>query len=342
VLNRAQALILTFGSVLVGVDVLAMAITTPGPTTLWVSDVVSLVAAVIAAAACWSRERHELGRIAFAWQLLAIGCLFWAAGQLYWSIDELLLQADLPVADRAVPFPSVADVGFLAFPLVAAAALMILPSQLWRSRARARIVCDALLLGTAILAACWAAFLRRMVEAFSAQHELAGLVAFAYPASDSVLLALAALAGAYAARHERRARWFLLTGLALFTFADLVFWMETVNGTYTSASPVDLGWPAGFLLLAVAARERGPPGALLKLRTDHPGHWVRSLPLVSLGVAVAALLATARSTGVMDATIVTLVVFAAGLAMVRELAWWSETRGTQVDGDPMPQASLVR
>ena len=53
-----------------------------------------------------------------AWAWLSAGTGAWAAGQAVWSYYEVVL-------DREVPFPSLADVGFLLFPLAAAVGLVI-------------------------------------------------------------------------------------------------------------------------------------------------------------------------------------------------------------------------
>ncbi|MGH3316383.1 MAG: hypothetical protein ACRDO0_09600, partial [Nocardioidaceae bacterium] len=78
-------------------------------TVLAVSDLGQLAAAGSASAACaWAAlsSRRNQRR---AWGLLAVGTGGWAAGQLVWTWYELVLG-------REVPFPSLADIGFLAFP----------------------------------------------------------------------------------------------------------------------------------------------------------------------------------------------------------------------------------
>src|ERR1700690_4584161 len=81
-------------------------------TTNVVDDLAELAAAVAAAVAGAWRARHCRHRLRVSWGLIAAGCACWAAGQAIWSYYELL-------AHRQTPFPSLADAGFLAFPVLA-------------------------------------------------------------------------------------------------------------------------------------------------------------------------------------------------------------------------------
>ena len=86
----------------------------------WVSDSGQLVAAALASVWCAAAARHTHGHRRLAWAWLSVGTGSWAAGQAVWSYYEL---------DRGqeVPFPSLADLGFLGFlgfPLAAAVGLV--------------------------------------------------------------------------------------------------------------------------------------------------------------------------------------------------------------------------
>src|SRR2546430_10691148 len=70
-------------------------------------DIGEAVAAGLAAAACaWAASRaHDRERL--GWTLMSISAGLWAAGEVVWSIYEVGLNV-------ATPYPSLADVGFLA------------------------------------------------------------------------------------------------------------------------------------------------------------------------------------------------------------------------------------
>src|SRR5260370_11929348 len=72
-----------------------------------VDDIGEAVAAALASAACAWASTRSTGRDKWAWALMSISTGLWAAGEFAWSYFEVVLQ--IPT-----PYPSLADVGFLA------------------------------------------------------------------------------------------------------------------------------------------------------------------------------------------------------------------------------------
>src|SRR5258708_30715718 len=72
-----------------------------------VDDIGEAVAAALASAACGWASTRSTGRDRLAWALMSISTGLWAAGETAWSYFEVGLK--IPV-----PYPSLADVGFLA------------------------------------------------------------------------------------------------------------------------------------------------------------------------------------------------------------------------------------
>jgi hypothetical protein len=78
------------------------------------SNVALGAAALSAAGACLARSRRATGRNRWAWILLGCSTLSWGVGQGFWIWYESVLGDE-------VPFPSLADVGYLGMvPLTAA------------------------------------------------------------------------------------------------------------------------------------------------------------------------------------------------------------------------------
>src|SRR2546429_823476 len=72
-----------------------------------VDDIGEAVAAAIAAGACaWAATRAS-GRDRIGWTLMGISAGLWSAGEVVWSIYQVGMRG-------AVPYPSLADAGFLA------------------------------------------------------------------------------------------------------------------------------------------------------------------------------------------------------------------------------------
>jgi two-component system, cell cycle response regulator len=203
----------------------------------WVYDAVVLGASlvVLARAALHEAERR-------AWLALGAGLLLWALGQTYYSV--VLYYAS------PAPFPSPADVLFLAFyPASYLALVMLLRARVARLDPLAWV--DGLIGALAVAGVAAALIFPPVLEALECDPFWVA-VSLAYPCFDLVLLGL--LSGAFAASKWRtEGTWLLIAGaLLLFAASDVVY--LSVLGQSTAALNIaSVGWPLAFLLLAVAS-----------------------------------------------------------------------------------------
>ena len=103
-------------------------------------DLGELAAALVAAAAAYWRSRNAAQpQLRRSWRLMAVGCGCWAVGEALWSWFELGQGRD--------PFPSLADVGYLGFPLAAGAALLCYPGEAGASRGGRRVLDSLMAVG---------------------------------------------------------------------------------------------------------------------------------------------------------------------------------------------------
>jgi two-component system cell cycle response regulator len=191
---------------------------------------------VSAGLACLVKARNGGGERG-AWLALAAAVLCWAASEIYWT--AFLLD------DPSPPYPSPADIGYLAFyPLAATGVLLLV-----RARAREldwRLWMDGVIaaLGTAALGAA-------IVFEFVADHATGTAVqmatTLAYPIGDILMLAL--VVGVVALTRWRPGRtWsLLLVGLAALVVADVAYTLQT-----TDASLPQGDWTEPIYLLAAA------------------------------------------------------------------------------------------
>jgi diguanylate cyclase (GGDEF)-like protein len=208
------------------------------------SDGGQLVAAVLASIGCAVASRRTSGRRRRAWAWLSVGTGAWAAGQAVWGFYEVALGRD-------VPFPSVADVGFVAFPLAAATGLLIwLGAQGDELVARGRDVLDGAIIAGSLLVLSWVTTLGSVVAAGGDPASLA--LALAYPVGDIILATLVLLALARGAASERATLVVLALGLGGLATADSAYVYLTGLKEYSSADLVTGGWVVGFLLVAAA------------------------------------------------------------------------------------------
>lgn len=235
---------------IVGAAVLAYAVVLlshplPADATVAVDDLGQLVAAGAAALACWfAGQQAKAPRVRWAWRLLAAATGAWAAGEASWSYDELL-------TGRAVPFPSLADAGFLLFPVLAAAALLLLPAGK-QAVSRLLDLLDGLLIAGSLLVLTWATSLGAALDAGGATRLVTAL-SLAYPLGDLVVITLVLLVIGRVTGGRRVVLGLLAAGLVALAAADSTFVYLTSTGSYSSGDVCDLGWVAGFALVALGA-----------------------------------------------------------------------------------------
>ena len=186
-------------------------------------------AVVIAAGvACLLRARAvPWARV--AWLTIGAAVLCWGAGEVYWTLEIL--------DDPEPPYPSLADVFYLAFYPLAAAGLVLLvrarAGELdWRRWSDAAIAA----LGTAALGA---AFVFDYVAERTSGTSLEVATSLAYPLGDIAILAL--IVGVIALTDWRPGRtWtLLLVGLAFTAAADIAYTLQATGGFIPPGNWID-------------------------------------------------------------------------------------------------------
>jgi diguanylate cyclase (GGDEF)-like protein len=210
-----------------------------------VDDLVQLAAAGIAAGAAGLRASRVRGRLRASWTLLSLATGSWCAGQCVWSYYEVIAQ-------RATPFPSAADVGYLLFPVFALAGVLVRPSRAFDGRGRIRIALDGILVAASLFVLSWSTTLGSVYRAGGDSH-LAAVVSLAYPSSDLVLLTVTLIVVSYARSGTRAGLSWVASGLVGLAVADSGFAYLTTVGRYATGNLIDAGWVGGFLVLGLAA-----------------------------------------------------------------------------------------
>ena len=161
--------------------------------------------------------------------------LCWGASEIYWTA--------VIANDPSPPYPSPADVGYLAFyPLAAAASCLLV-----RARAQEldwRLWMDGLIaaLGTAALGA---AFIFEFVADRTSGTALEVATTLAYPLGDILMLALVVGVVALTSWRPGRTWSLLLAGLAALVVADVAYTLQS-----TDASLPGGNWIEPIYLLA--------------------------------------------------------------------------------------------
>lgn len=201
------------------------------PTSGWLYDAVVIAGGL----ACLLRARlarNERG----AWIAIGAAVLSWGAAEVYWT--AVILHNPSP------PYPSPADVGYLAFYPLAAVGLWLLV----RSRADQldwRLWMDGLIaaLGAAALGAV---FVFDFVADRTSGTTIEVATTLAYPFGDILLLSLVVGVIALTRWRPGRTWWLLLGGLATLVVADVAYTLQS-NG----AAPAGV-WIDPIYLVAAA------------------------------------------------------------------------------------------
>jgi diguanylate cyclase (GGDEF)-like protein len=240
------------------------------------ANLAQLLAPALAAASCTWAARSGSGGTRRAWALLAASAACWAVGQATWVWFEHL-------ARRELPFPSLADVGYLGAIPLAAAAMLAFPGRAERATLQARSLLDGAVIATSLLYTSWALVLGPVFRAGEGGI-LEQAIALAYPAGDVVL---ATIVFVVVARIRVGGAPVLLLGAGLLglAVADTSFAYLTQEGTYATGAPSDVGWFAGYLLIAAAALRPAAVGITWVGR--RPGRLQVLLPYCPLALAVA-------------------------------------------------------
>src|SRR5438128_575646 len=223
-------------------------------TTERFDDIGEFLIAFLAAGACAYTAAQHQGRTRLAWALMAASAIAWGAGQVVWSYFELL-------KGQQVPFPSLADLGYLTAMPLAIAGVLCFPAAPSRAVSVVRTVLDGLLIAGSFLILSWATVLGAVYRAGS--DGLAGnLIGLAYPVGDVLIGTMVVILAARAPRVTRLPLYLLACGLVANLLADSGFFYLTATSQYGAGNAIDAGWVAGYLLIAIAALRAASTPAL--------------------------------------------------------------------------------
>jgi hypothetical protein len=213
------------------------------PFATAVDDIGEAVAAFVAVAACALTASGSEGQYRRGWALMAASAAAWCAGEVVWSIYEVGLGI-------ATPFPSLADIGFLAAVPLAIAGVLFFWTGPRGTAERWRLWLDGLTIALALTFTGWSLGLQRVEISPGSLGERA--IGLAYPSGDILIATILILAIRRATRYHHGRMLLLLGGLAANAISDSVFAYMTANGAYPTLV-IDTGWVVGYLMIALAA-----------------------------------------------------------------------------------------
>ncbi|MDT5213366.1 MAG: hypothetical protein QOK18_1605 [Mycobacterium sp.] len=213
-----------------------------GESTLRIACNLGCLTFAIFATVCAGLAAHRsTGRKRAAWGCVSLGVAGWVVGSALWIYYELILHTS--------PFPSLADGGYLLFPIAVCLGLAVYPKG-HSGHSRSRLVLDGLIVVAAVFQISWVTVLQGVYDAGGTSRFAFGL-SLAYPVADLVVITVAVLVVAQARTGQRRALTLLTTGVILMALSDSAFAYLTAHDAY-SGTVVDVGWLVGLLVIGVA------------------------------------------------------------------------------------------
>jgi diguanylate cyclase (GGDEF)-like protein/PAS domain S-box-containing protein len=161
-------------------------------------------------------------------------------------------------------------------------------------------VLDGLLIAGSLLVVSWSTVLGTVYRAGTGSL-VADLISLAYPAGDVVIATMVVILAARAPRVARLPLYLLAGGLLANLLADSGFAYLTATNKYGPGNPIDVGWMAGYLLIAVAALRAASTPALTAAADSPPGRIGLLFPyLPVVAAALVAAIEEARPGGLDD------------------------------------------
>jgi diguanylate cyclase (GGDEF)-like protein len=216
--------------------------------------------AVLAALRVASRPGVEASKQR-AWRRLALAFACWWAGDVIWFVYEVVLRQD--------PFPSLADVGYLAFYPCAAWALLSFPSLARRRSDWTKLGLDAMTVLLCAAMGIWYLVVGPNVHDHPNQG-LAMALNLAYPIGDLLVLfgVIVTVMRRSAARDLSLG--ILVAGAGALVIADVAFAHLSLAGEYSGGVP-DAFWAAAWCLFFLSAKAASVPNEATAASSDgHP------------------------------------------------------------------------
>jgi diguanylate cyclase len=200
-----------------------------------------------AAVVCLLAVRRT-GADRLAWVALTVAILLGIVGNLVYSLVIARMAEE--------PFPSVADLFYLAYYLPVYVALVgLIRARV--SRFHASMWLDGVVGALGAGAVCVAVMLGPAL-ALTEGRPAAVVTSLAYPIADVVLLALLVAVGAILGVRGDRTLLLLAAAIVANLAGDIVFLDLATQGIYVEGGPLDLTWLLSVTLMAVAAHTRDP------------------------------------------------------------------------------------
>ncbi|WP_334097859.1 PAS domain S-box protein, partial [Methanobacterium formicicum] len=189
-------------------------------------------------------SKNQGQHVQIAWILMGVAFSFTALGDITWAILELVFSTN--------PFPSVADIFYLAFYPLFALGIYFMPRDKFSSSDRYKIILE---MGIILLTVGLLLWVFLISPNLTSQEEFLNIfISVIYIVFDFVLL-FALIRLLYSKFKEEYYGPLILIGLGMIALiiTDYIYYLQTLQGTYVSGGLLDSGWILSYMLVGLAA-----------------------------------------------------------------------------------------
>lgn len=233
-------------------------------------------------------------RIRNAWMLVALGMLSYTLADASRSIIEISLHQH--------PFPSVADVFYLAtYPLVALG-IFLMPATPMSRWDKSRTILDMMIISTTAILLYWLFIIGPSIEA-DGDFSLPLLISFAYiiyPIMDMVLIfsLIFLLFRKLIPEVDLRAILLLAVGLLIMITGDAIYVFQAAQNTYATGNLLETSFLAAIVFYGLAGISQNTRSTVTSPNSQKhefilgQTNWFRYLPYAAVGITYALLVWT--------------------------------------------------
>jgi PAS domain S-box-containing protein len=214
--------------------------------TLALSDGGLVAFSGVAAVACFRAARSREPDQRLPWLLLATAASCYTIGNTIWFYYQVL-------APDSQTFPGPADIFYVALVPFVVLGMLTLPSLRLSAAARARAVADGLIIAAALLFVSWILVVGPLFDQLGEVGPLYLFVYLCYPLADILIISIASVLAVRAAGAERLPLLLVAAAFVAIGCADTGISYLALKGKDAAGSGFDVGWTAGYMLLALAA-----------------------------------------------------------------------------------------
>ena len=212
------------------------------------NDVTAVLVDLLAALGLfYAAQRSAIcGRhVALAWTVLALGQLTHTVGDILWGITEIVYHQ--------APFPSSADIWFLAQYPIFAIGILLLPRMSLTSSEKLKVLLDMGVVTIASVMLFWFLLIAPIIESAAGSDAYTLTLTVAYPVMDLLLLfALTELLFRRIKQMRPGPILLLAAGTAVMIATDLLFFSQSLLNIYDSGGLLDTGWIVAYSLVGLA------------------------------------------------------------------------------------------